>query len=196
MQRIAIFASGRGSNAASILEYFKSHPVIQVVVICSNNPTAGVKEHAAHYGIPFVHFSPEDRKNVEPMLEVLKRYSVDLIVLAGYMKLIPSGLTQNFDARILNIHPALLPKFGGKGMYGMNVHKAVVKAGEQESGISIHLVNEHYDEGDVLFQAFYSLKEGETPDSLAAEVLKLEHYHYPRQIEEYMFDQLEPGVSN
>jgi phosphoribosylglycinamide formyltransferase-1 len=130
------------------------------------------------------------------MLEVLKRYSVDLIVLAGYMKLIPSGLTQNFDARILNIHPALLPKFGGKGMYGMNVHKAVVKAGEQESGISIHLVNEHYDEGDVLFQAFYSLKEGETPDSLAAEVLKLEHYHYPRQIEEYVFDQLEPGVSN
>ncbi len=112
------------------------------------------------------------------------------------MKLIPSGLTQNFDARILNIHPALLPKFGGKGMYGMNVHKAVVKAGEQESGISIHLVNEHYDEGDVLFQAFYSLKEGETPDSLAAEVLKLEHYHYPRQIEEYVFDQLEPGVSN
>jgi phosphoribosylglycinamide formyltransferase-1 len=194
--RIAILASGRGSNAASILEYFKDHPVIQVALIGSNNPEPGVRLHAEAYKVPFAHFSADERRAVDPVLDVLKAHEIDLIVLAGYMKLIPARLTQAFDRKILNIHPALLPKFGGKGMYGMNVHEAVVSAGEAESGISIHLVNEKYDEGDVLFQAFYQLKEDETADSLAAEVLKLEHYHYPRQIEEYIFDHLEPGVSN
>ena len=195
MQRIAIFASGRGSNAASLLAYFKDHPVIKVVMIGSNNASAGVKEHAEKCELPFVHFSPEDRKQVDPMLDVLEKYAVDLIVLAGYMKLVPHKLTQNFEGRILNIHPALLPKFGGKGMFGMNVHEAVVEANETESGISIHLVNENYDEGDVFFQAYYTLQEAETPESLAAELLKLEHCHYPRQIEEYIFDHFEPGPS-
>ena len=153
MQNIAIFASGTGSNAKKIVEYFKGHEEIKVGLVVSNRATAPVLEMAKSNNIPTLIINRDQFYNTEDILEKFSIYHIDFIVLAGFLLLVPQYLTQKFHNRIINIHPALLPKYGGKGMYGMNVHKAVKAANEKESGITIHYVNEKYDEGKILFQA-------------------------------------------
>ncbi len=185
MLKVTIFASGRGSNALSIIEYSHTVDSFEVALICSNNSSPGVFDHANTYGIPTMVFTKEDKEDGNELVDKLADMNIELIVLAGYMKKIPQALIDGFEDRMLNIHPALLPKFGGKGMYGMHVHEAVVASGEKKSGISVHLVNEEYDEGKILFQAEYTLKEGETAESLAKGVLELEHLYYPQVVANY-----------
>lgn len=182
--KIAIFASGRGSNAQSIVDYFKYNEEIKVDLIVSNNASAGVLEIAKKEGISSLVMNKTVMEDDQYVLSALE--SIDIIVLAGYMRKIPAYLIQAFKDRIINIHPALLPKFGGKGMYGMNVHVAVKEQGEKESGITIHLVDEVYDNGAYLFQAKVALDTEDTAEEIASKVLALEHFHYPRAIESYI----------
>lgn len=186
MIRLAIFASGGGSNALSIIRHFEKVKDIAVVYVLSNNPNPGVFRHAESFGIEYRCFGPEERDNPELLGEALQSRQIDYIVLAGYMKKIPGFLLEAYPDRILNIHPALLPSFGGKGMYGMNVHRAVIEAGAKQSGISIHLVNEEYDRGAILFQQSLEVHPQDTAESLAKRVLELEHRYYPQIIEEYI----------
>lgn len=176
-KRIAIFASGKGSNAKAIIDYFKNNETVAITMIASNNPNAGVLEIARQNNIDTFIFSKEDLQNEDFFLKKLS--NVDFIVLAGFLWLIPSFLVKQFPNRIINIHPALLPKYGGKGMYGMRVHEAVHQAKETESGITIHFVNEHYDEGTYIFQQKVTIDADNTPQSIANKVLKLEHEFYP-----------------
>lgn len=184
MKRLAIFASGSGSNAEKIAEYVAANAAIDVSLILTNNPKAGVIDRARRLHIPVVSFDRQTFYDSERIVELLKNQAIDLVVLAGFMWLIPASLVQAFPQRIVNIHPALLPKYGGKGMYGHFVHEAVVAAGEPESGITIHYVNERYDEGDVIFQASCSVERGDTPDDVARKVQVLEHQYYPKIVEE------------
>ena len=187
MINIAIFASGTGSNARKIVEYFSNHDDICVNLIVSNKREAKVLELANEYdGICSFVLEKDYFYSSEDLLNVLKAEDVDYIILAGFLWLVPPYLIQKFPNRILNIHPALLPKFGGKGMYGMNVHRAVKAAMEKKSGPTIHLVNEDYDKGAILFQTATPLNPNDTPDDIAAKVLKLEHQHYSSVIEDYI----------
>ena len=188
MKNIAIFASGAGTNAENIAKYFSKNEKIRVAVVLSNRANAGVHERVRRLGVPSVALPREAFIAGEPVLEVLRRYQVDFIVLAGFMCLISEPILRAYPQRILNIHPALLPKFGGKGMYGHHVHEAVVAAGEKESGITIHYINEHYDEGQILFQATCLLTEEDTPDTVAAKVHALEYAYYPKVIEQVVED--------
>jgi len=188
MKKIAIFASGTGSNAAKIVKHLKGHKTIEVVLIVSNKSTAGVLSMASQNGIPTEILNRQEFNNNEGFLEKLSSFEVDFIVLAGFLWLVPGYLVQAYTKRIVNIHPALLPKYGGKGMYGMNVHKAVKSANESESGPTIHFVNEHYDEGDIIFQVKTEILESDTPDDIAAKVLKLEHQYYPIVVEKVITD--------
>ena len=188
MKNIAIFASGTGTNAENIVKYFSKNEKIHVAVVLSNRVNAGVHERVRRLGVPSVALPREEFIMGEPVLEVLRRYQVDFIVLAGFMCLISEPILRAYPQRILNIHPALLPKFGGKGMYGHHVHEAVVAAGEKESGITIHYINEHYDEGQILFQATCPLTEEDTPDTVAAKVHALEYAYYPKVIEQVVED--------
>ena len=182
MHKLAIFASGSGSNAQRIMEYFKESPDISVVLVISNSPSAKVLDRAKNFGIPtFVH-QPEEMEN-GGLLQVLKGAQVDFIVLAGYLKKIGSDLIRSYPNGIVNIHPALLPKFGGKGMYGMNVHKAVVEKGEKESGMTIHYVNEYYDQGDIIEQHRCKVLPADKAEDVAARVLELEHRYFAPCIE-------------
>ncbi len=181
-KRIIILASGGGSNAAKILQHFQNHAKAEVVMVGSNRKAAGVQEHAHSHQVPMFFFNREEL-NEGKVLSVLQKMEADLIVLAGFLLKVPEELVAAFPNAILNIHPALLPKYGGKGMYGMNVHKAVKEAGETESGITIHYVNQHYDEGQILFQAKTSLEESDTPEIIAKKVLALEHLHFAPLIE-------------
>jgi len=190
MIRLAIFASGRGSNALSIIRHFQEVPDMKVSCVISNNPDPGVFDHARSYAIDYRSFNAEERSNPTVLGKYLSDLKVDYLILAGYMKKIPQYLIDNYEDRILNIHPALLPKYGGKGMYGMNVHQAVIEAGEPESGISIHLVNEDYDKGRILFQKSISILPEDDAESLASKVLELEHRHYPEVIESYIRGQV------
>jgi len=183
MRKIVIFASGTGSNARKIVEYFKKHPTISVEMILSNNAQAGVLEMAQSHKIPTRVFSREEFKKSETILNLLKKINPDLIALAGFLWLVPKNLVQAFPNKIVNIHPALLHKFGGKGMYGMHVHKAVHEAGEKESGPTIHYVNEHFDEGEIIFQARVGLTPEDSPADIGTKVLQLEHEHFPKVIE-------------
>jgi len=183
MKSIAIFASGSGSNAENLITHFHKTQCAKVSVVLSNNPTAFVLERAKRLEVPSVIFSRSDFYQSESVLAILEDYKVDYIVLAGFLWLIPSNLIAAYPSRIVNIHPALLPKYGGKGMFGENVHKAVVANGDTESGITIHYVNEHYDSGNIIFQAKCSLEQGETPDSLAAKIHQLEFEHFPKVVE-------------
>lgn len=186
--KLAIMASGSGSNAENFIHFFRDHPRIMVALIISGKPGAYVLERAKKAGIPGVVLNPGaagDRGEVE---RIFDQYRIDAVVLAGYMKLIPPWLIKRYPGKIFNIHPALLPKFGGKGMYGMHVHRAVIAAGEKKSGISIHLVNEAYDEGRVLFQASLDVLPQDTPESLAEKVKKLEHAHYPEVVENHLLN--------
>lgn len=187
-KRIAIFASGSGSNAEEILAYFDHHPMINVVLLLSNNPSAFALTRAAKFNVPTKVFTKELFKDSTVVLDWLHEKEVTHIVLAGFLWLVPSYLTQNFPGKIINIHPALLPKFGGKGMYGMRVHEAVKSAGEKETGITIHLVDEKYDEGKILFQASCPVEETDTPEQIADNVHALEHTHFPKVIEQWIKD--------
>lgn len=181
---IAIFASGAGSNARRIIAHFRSHPSIKVSLIGCNRPGAGVLDIAAREGIPVLIIEKERFFRGDAYVEQLQSAGIDMIVLAGFLWKVPQVLIHAYRGRIINIHPALLPKYGGKGFYGSLVHDAVLQAGEKESGITIHYVDEHYDHGDHIFQEKVAVDANDTPATLAAKVQRLEHEHYPRVIEE------------
>ncbi len=182
MKRLAILASGSGSNAEKILEHFQNSEIAEVALVASNKADAFVLERAKKFDVPTFTFS---RKEMDSgvLLEKLQRENIDWVILAGFLLKIPVELTRGFPDRMVNIHPALLPKYGGKGMYGSFVHEAVKAAGEKETGITIHLVNENYDEGRIVFQASTPLTSDDTPDSIAEKVHALEHKHFPEVIE-------------
>ena len=180
--RIGIFASGSGTNAENIFNYFKNSDIAEIALVLCNNESAGVIERAGRAGVKVYLFDREQFNKGEVLNTVIK-HKVDFIVLAGFLWLMPSDITASYKNRIINIHPALLPKYGGKGMYGMNVHNAVVKNGEKESGITIHWVNDEYDKGDIIFQAKCNINAGDTPEEVAQRVHKLEYEHFPQIIE-------------
>ncbi len=182
MIRIAILASGSGTNAERLMEHFSSSTIAEVVLVACDQPLAGVLQRAWDRGVPCYLFGATELRDGTLQRE-LEGAGIDLVVLAGFMRLLPAALVQAWPDRILNIHPSLLPKYGGKGMYGEHVHKAVLAAGEKESGITIHLVNERYDEGQVLFQAKCPVMPGDNADALAARIHGLEHAHYPAVVE-------------
>lgn len=184
MKNLVIFASGSGSNAENIIQYFAQKPEFCVKKIYCNVPDAYVLERAKKYQIPTVVFNREELRNPEKVLRQLQQEKTDFIILAGFLWLLPDCITTTYPNRIVNIHPALLPAYGGKGMYGHHVHEAVIAAGEKESGITIHYVNNHYDKGTTIFQAKCPVLPGDTPDTLAARVHELEYQHFPRVIEE------------
>ena len=190
MNRIAIFASGSGTNAEKIIRHFNHHPQIEVAMLMSNKPDAYALTRAANLGVPTSVFSRTEFLDGSVSDSLIKA-GITHIVLAGFLWLIPENLTRNFPDRIINIHPSLLPAFGGKGMYGSRVHQAVKDAGASETGITIHLVNEHYDEGRILFQAKCSISDTDTPDSIAEKVHALEYMHYPELIEQWI---LKPNI--
>jgi phosphoribosylglycinamide formyltransferase-1 len=181
MQRILIFASGSGTNAQNIIEYFSEKPIATVVAVFSNNSNATVLEKAQKLNVPTVIFSKEEL-NSGNTLQKISEFQPDLIVLAGFLLKVPENLIEAFPNRIINIHPALLPKFGGKGMYGIHIHKAVVENNEKETGITIHYVNENYDEGNIIFQQSVALSETDTPESVAVKIHALEQEHFPEII--------------
>ncbi len=183
MISLALFASGSGSNAEKIVDYFRDHPQIRVRLILCNNPEAGVMARAERLGVPLVLFNREEFRSGR-VLEILRENGIDWVILAGFLWLVPKELVAAFPGKILNLHPALLPKFGGKGMYGHFVHEAVVAAGERESGITIHRVDEHYDEGAVVFQARFPVEPTDTPADVARKGQALEHEWFPKVIEE------------
>ncbi len=182
-KHLAIFASGAGSNTKQIIEYFKGNQNISVELIVCNKPGAGVIEIAGSYGIPVLMIERAFFFHGDSYIEEFQRSAIDFIVLAGFLWKIPEKLIETFRDRIINIHPALLPKYGGKGMYGLKVHEAVIAAGEKESGITIHYVDEQYDNGDVIFQARCPVFENDSPDTLAERIHRLEHENFPRIIE-------------
>lgn len=184
--KIAIFASGSGTNAENIAEFFKLHNHIKVSLILSNKNSAFVLERARKLCITNLSFTADELYNSSLIDSVLRENSIDAIVLAGFLIKVPDRLIEQYRGRIINIHPALLPKFGGKGMYGMNVHKSVIESGEKESGITIHLVDEHYDNGKILFQKSCVVEESETPESLAAKIHELEYLYFPEVIGRYL----------
>lgn len=186
MKKIAIFASGSGSNAENIARYFNGNPKTKICAFLSNNPNALVLSRAKTLNIPTLVFSREDFYKSEKVILYLQKLEVDFIVLAGFLWLLPENILQKYPDSIVNIHPALLPKYGGKGMYGMNVHKAVVENGDSESGITIHLVNAEYDKGKVLFQAKCDVTPSDTPEQVAEKVHKLEYEFFPKIIEQLL----------
>jgi phosphoribosylglycinamide formyltransferase-1 len=183
MTYIAIFASGSGSNAENIANYFKSSTDIGVALILSNKQDAYVHERAKKLGIPSFTFTKAEFADGTEILEILREYEIDFIVLAGFLLKVSKSLLEAYPGRIVNIHPALLPKHGGKGMYGDRVHQAVLDAGETESGITIHYINEHYDEGSIIYQVSCEVQRGDTCDILANRVHALEYAHFPKVIE-------------
>jgi phosphoribosylglycinamide formyltransferase 1 len=184
MRNIAIFASGAGTNAENIITYFSNRNTAQVSLVLSNKRQALVLKRAEAHNIRTVFFEHKEFYVTGKVLRYLTLYKIDFIVLAGFLWLVPENIIDHFPGRIINIHPALLPLYGGKGMYGDVVHKAVIANHDTESGISIHYVNKLYDKGDIIFQARCSIEAGETPESLAAKVHSLEYLHYPKIIED------------
>ena len=188
MINIAIFASGAGSNAEKIIQYFKGSAVVQIRLIVCNKPGAGVLSIAENHAIETLLIEKSQFMAPDSYLAELKSRHIDFIILAGFLWKMPPSIIDAYPQRIINIHPALLPNFGGKGMYGMRVHEAVIAAGEQESGISIHFVNEHYDEGNIIFQAKCTIEPGDTPEILAQKVHALEHRYFPEVIGQLIID--------
>lgn len=182
-KRLAIFASGTGSNAINFIEYFKDSETVQIALILSNKAQAPVLEKAQAKGVSTVVVSNQQAANGSHMCQVMADHRIDFIVLAGYLRLIPTELIKSFEERMVNIHPSLLPLYGGKGMYGSKVHEAVIANGDTQSGISIHFVNEIYDQGERLFQYPVKVEADDTPDSLAAKIHKLEHAYFPKSVE-------------
>lgn len=184
MKNIAILASGAGTNAENIIRYFSNGKKAKVTLVLSNRPQAMVMKRAAALGVDAFFFDRSQFYETGEVLMMLRRRETDLVVLAGFLWLVPGDVIEAYRGRIINIHPALLPRFGGKGMYGDRVHRAVLEAGCAESGITIHYVNEHYDSGDIIFQAKCPVLPGDDVDSLASRVHALEYEHYPRVIGE------------
>lgn len=183
MKNIAIFASGSGTNAENIIRYFFLNETVHVAVVVSNKPEAGVHERALKLHVPSFTFSKDDFEKGSPILDILNKFNIDFIVLAGFLAKIPDLLLKKYPDRIVNIHPSLLPKFGGKGMYGLRVHEAVLAAGETESGITIHYINERYDEGKTISQERCPVMPEDTPEELASRVHALEYRYYPEVIQ-------------
>lgn len=184
MKKLAIFSSGAGSNAARIIDHFRHHPSITVSLIVCNNPNAGVLNIAGKERIPVLLIEKDNFFRGTAYIPELRAQGIDLLVLAGFLWKVPATLVQAFPRRIINIHPALLPKYGGKGMYGRHVHEAVMAAGENESGVTIHYVDELFDHGQPIFQEKVAIEPGDTPETLAKKVQYLEHNHFPRIIEQ------------
>lgn len=187
---IAIFASGTGSNAREIINHFRNNSSVSVALIVCNNPNAGVLAIASHENIPVLLIEKERFFRGDSYTNELKSYQINLIVLAGFLWKIPERLIQEYAGRIINIHPALLPKYGGKGMYGNKVHEAVLAAGDKESGITIHYADEHYDSGDIILQVKCPVQPGDTAETLAGRIHVLEHRHYPVVIEQLIKDKI------
>jgi phosphoribosylglycinamide formyltransferase 1 len=184
MKNIAIFASGSGTNAENIIRYFSNRKSAEVSLVLSNKREAYVLKRAASLNVRSVFFDHKDLYEKEKVSRYLAMYKIDFIVLAGFLWLIPENILNIYEKRIINIHPALLPKYGGKGMYGEKVHEAIIAKHEKESGITIHYVNNQYDEGDIIFQTRCKVTPEDTPDTLAAKVHALEYKHFPVVIEE------------
>ena len=186
-KKLAIFASATGTNADAITKHFKNIEGAEVALIVTNKAEAGVLDVADRHGIPSIYIPKSDLQDEELVIELLEEFEVDFVILAGWLLLIPPYLVKRFDNRILNIHPALLPKHGGKGMYGANVHKAVKEAGDTKSGITIHLVNERYDEGNIVNQFEVEIDPTDSAQDIESKVRKLELAHYPEVIENFIF---------
>lgn len=187
MKNVAIFASGEGTNAENLFKYFANDPRIKIKLVITNKDTAGVIAKAEHYKKNVQIVSKEALENyTAQLIEFLKVEKIDLIILAGFLLKIPSDFIKAFPGKIINIHPALLPKYGGKGMYGMNVHKAVIENKEKESGISIHLANEEYDKGEMILQAKCKVEPEDTAETLAQKIRKLEFENLPKAIEKFL----------
>jgi phosphoribosylglycinamide formyltransferase 1 len=184
MRNIAIFASGSGTNAENIINYFSTKNSAKVALVLSNKHDAYVLERAAKLNVHSKFFDRKEFYESTAILDILDYYKIDFIVLAGFLWLVPENLLKKYDRRIVNIHPALLPLYGGKGMYGEKVHEVVIKNKERVSGISIHFVDEVYDNGNIIFQAKCPVSPSDTPDSLARKIHALEYLHFPRVIEE------------
>jgi len=182
-KRIAIFASGSGSNAQKLMEHFKRSNDTEISLVLTNNADAYVLQRADNFEIPSHIFDKHEFYKTEEVIDLLKNLDIDFIVLAGFLWLIPQNLIAAYPGRIINIHPAILPKFGGKGMYGDHVHHAVMAAGEAEGGITIHYVDENYDEGEYIYQARYKIDKGDNLEMIKFKGQQLEHLHYPRIVE-------------
>ena len=179
MKKLAIFGSGSGSNAENICNYFKGSASVTVVLICTNNKLSLIVNRAKKLNIPIKYTSADDLNDFSNLHQTLKNYNVDYIILAGFLLKIPTKMLNHYNKKILNIHPSLLPKYGGRGMYGRNVHRAVLKNQEQESGITIHFVNQNYDEGEIILQKRCSVSNSETVSSLEKKIRALEFKHFP-----------------
>ncbi|WP_026896744.1 phosphoribosylglycinamide formyltransferase [Daejeonella oryzae] len=182
-KHIAIFASGSGSNAQKIMEYFKKHPEAEVTLVLTNNPEAYVLQRADNFEIPSHIFDRNEFYHTDNIVNLLKNLQIDIVILAGFLWLIPQNLLKAFPNKIINLHPALLPKYGGKGMYGDKVHTSVLEAGETESGITIHFVNENFDEGEIIHQSRFHIDKNDDLKMVKFKGQQLEHLHYPKVIE-------------
>jgi phosphoribosylglycinamide formyltransferase-1 len=182
-KRIAIFASGSGSNAQKIMEHFKRSADADVVLVLTNNPQAYVLQRADNFEIPSHIFSRQEFYETDEVIRILKNLQVDMVVLAGFLWLVPLSLLSAFPNKIINLHPALLPKYGGKGMYGDNVHQAVLANKEEESGITIHFVNEQFDEGEIIHQSKFRIDADDNLEMVKFKGQQLEHQHFPKVIE-------------
>jgi len=187
MKKIVIFASGSGTNAENIMQYFENKDIATVVAVFTNNPNAKVIERAKNFQVPSEIFSKEELSESK-VLQKLNCFAPDLIVLAGFLLKLPKSMIESYPNTIINIHPALLPKYGGKGMYGMNVHQAVVENQEKETGITIHFVNENYDEGNIIFQKAVPLTATDSPKTVAEKIHKLEQENFPKVIDKLIND--------
>lgn len=196
MIKIAIFASGAGSNAQKIIDHFRHQTAVKVTLIGCNKPGAGVIQIAAAEKIPVLLIEKENFFRGNAYVDELKKEGISWIILAGFLWKIPPALISAYPGRIVNIHPALLPAYGGKGMYGHFVHEAVIAHQEKESGISIHYVDDHYDHGDIIFQAKCPVLENDTADLLAQRIHQLEHQHYPRVIEQLLLNNTQFPIPN
>ncbi|WP_109098801.1 phosphoribosylglycinamide formyltransferase [Aquimarina sp. AU58] len=187
MKRIIIFASGSGTNAENIIKYFHERKIAEVTHVFSNNLRAKVLKRAHALKVKALHFDKESFYDTNEVLNILKDAKPDIIVLAGFLWIFPKKIIETFPDKVINVHPALLPKYGGKGMYGHHVHEAVVRNKEKESGITIHYVNEHYDEGAIIFQAKTSISKEDSAEDVAQAIHQLEYKHFPIVIEELLF---------
>lgn len=185
-QRIAIFASGSGSNAQKIMEYFKDNKIAEVALLLTNNPDAYVLQRADNFEVPSHIFDRKEFKETDSLITLLDNLEIDYIVLAGFLWLIPQKLLNRFPNKIINIHPSLLPAHGGKGMYGDFVHQAVIDAKDSESGITIHSINENFDEGEIIFQARFKVNPKDSLEEVRFNGQQLEHLHYPKEIENFI----------
>jgi len=185
-QKLVLFASGSGSNVLNVIAHFAKHPSVLIAAVFCNNPNAGIVEKMKVHAIPLVLFDKKQFQDAEVFLPLLQQYNPSFIALLGFLWRVPSYLVDAYPQHIINLHPALLPKYGGKGMYGMHVHEAVKLAKETETGISIHFVNEHYDEGKLIAQFKTQLTEEDTPQSIAQKIHALEHKHVPAVIEDLL----------